>query len=195
MYNFLLNYRATPHTTTGVPPAELLFHRKIRIKLPHYSPTLDTHAMEHSARKNDLKQKIKNKNYTDTQTHATKSVIKVGNHVLVQQDKTNKFSTHFVPRPYLVTARQGCLLVLERNGKHLKQNVAHCKIIPNYNRREMIESDTDGEDIDDINYRVIQNRNTPPPGTCVRHYPRCNKQPPKYFHHQISKSNERFYQS
>ena len=45
LYNFLSNYRATPHTTTGLPPAELLFHRKIRIKLPHYSPTLDTHAM------------------------------------------------------------------------------------------------------------------------------------------------------
>ena len=131
LYNFLLNYRATPHTTTGLPPAELLFHRKIRIKLPHYSPTLDTHAMENSARTNDLIQKIKNKNYTDTRTHATKSVIKVGNHVLVQQDKTNKFSTRFDPRPYLVTARPGCLLVLEGNGKHLKRNVAHCKIIPN----------------------------------------------------------------
>ena len=87
--------------------------------------------------------------------------------VLVQQDKTNKFSTRFDPRPYLVTARQGCLLVLERNGKHLKRNVAHCKIIPNYNRREMIKSDINGEDIDDINDRVIQNRNTLPPGTCA----------------------------
>lgn len=34
IYTFLLNYRATPHTTTGFPPSELLFNRKIRTKLP-----------------------------------------------------------------------------------------------------------------------------------------------------------------
>ena len=34
IYSFLLNYRATPHTTTAFPPSELLFNRKIRTKLP-----------------------------------------------------------------------------------------------------------------------------------------------------------------
>ena len=33
LYKFLLNCRATPHTTTGFPPSELLFNRKIRTKL------------------------------------------------------------------------------------------------------------------------------------------------------------------
>ena len=27
-------YRSTPHSTTGVSPAELLFNRKLRTKLP-----------------------------------------------------------------------------------------------------------------------------------------------------------------
>ena len=31
---YLLMYRSTPHSTTGVSPAELLFNRKIRTKLP-----------------------------------------------------------------------------------------------------------------------------------------------------------------
>ncbi|CAB4034997.1 uncharacterized protein K02A2.6-like [Paramuricea clavata] len=31
---FLVNYRSTPHCTTGISPAELLFNRKIRNKLP-----------------------------------------------------------------------------------------------------------------------------------------------------------------
>ena len=31
---FLLAYRTTPHSTTGIAPAEMLFRRKIRTKLP-----------------------------------------------------------------------------------------------------------------------------------------------------------------
>ena len=34
LYKFLLNYRTTPHSTTGFAPAELLFNRKVRNKLP-----------------------------------------------------------------------------------------------------------------------------------------------------------------
>ncbi|KAL9968146.1 hypothetical protein ACROYT_G026481 [Oculina patagonica] len=34
MDNFLVMYRSTPHSTTGVSPAELLFGRRIRTKLP-----------------------------------------------------------------------------------------------------------------------------------------------------------------
>ena len=34
MYKFLRNYRATPHSTTGISPAQALYGRNIRIKLP-----------------------------------------------------------------------------------------------------------------------------------------------------------------
>ena len=34
LYNFLLNYRATPHTTTGRTQSELLLSRIIKTKLP-----------------------------------------------------------------------------------------------------------------------------------------------------------------
>ena len=34
LYKFLLNYRTTPHSTTGFSPAELLFNRKVYNKLP-----------------------------------------------------------------------------------------------------------------------------------------------------------------
>ena len=34
LYYFLLNYRATPHTTTERTPSELLFNRIIKTKLP-----------------------------------------------------------------------------------------------------------------------------------------------------------------
>ena len=31
---FLLQYRTAPHSTTGVPPSELLFNRTVKGKLP-----------------------------------------------------------------------------------------------------------------------------------------------------------------
>jgi len=34
LHTFLLAYKTTPHSTTGMALAEMLFRRKIRIKLP-----------------------------------------------------------------------------------------------------------------------------------------------------------------
>ena len=44
LYTYLLHYRATPHGTTGVSPAEMLFNRKLRTKLPqiHVEKESDT---------------------------------------------------------------------------------------------------------------------------------------------------------
>ncbi len=42
LYQFLFNYRATPHSTTGVSPAQLLFNRKIGTKLPEATVSNDT---------------------------------------------------------------------------------------------------------------------------------------------------------
>ena len=36
MNAYLLLYRSTPRSTTGVSPAELLFKRKLRTKLPEF---------------------------------------------------------------------------------------------------------------------------------------------------------------
>ena len=34
--NFLLNYRSTPHPSTGRSPAEIMFGRKLKTKIPTY---------------------------------------------------------------------------------------------------------------------------------------------------------------
>ena len=36
---YQLAYRSTPHTTTGVSPAELLYGRRIRSKMPEFEST------------------------------------------------------------------------------------------------------------------------------------------------------------
>ena len=40
MYNFVRNYRATPHSSTGRSPASLLFNRSMKTKLPEFWPEL-----------------------------------------------------------------------------------------------------------------------------------------------------------
>ena len=41
LFRFLLNYRATPHSTTGMAPARLLFNRNIVTKLPELDQDYD----------------------------------------------------------------------------------------------------------------------------------------------------------
>ncbi len=65
MYRFLRNFRATPHTTTRVPPATALFNRAIKTKLPEFNegqqePTLEA---------NDRNAKMKMKSYADAKAY------------------------------------------------------------------------------------------------------------------------------
>ena len=86
---FLLNYRSTPHASTKVSPAELLFNRPIKGKLPCLlKPVFSKKHRE--ARHNDMKAKLKMKEYQDAQSHAKPSPITVGDTVIVKQPKRNK---------------------------------------------------------------------------------------------------------
>ena len=38
LYTFFRNYRATPHSTTNVPPFDAMFQRSMKTKLPNVSP-------------------------------------------------------------------------------------------------------------------------------------------------------------
>jgi predicted kinase len=64
LYRFLRNYRATPHASTDKTPAELLFGRKMRIKLPEVSPTV----IDCDLRCKDATAKRKMKEYADDET-------------------------------------------------------------------------------------------------------------------------------
>ena len=45
LYNYPLHYRATPHSTTGRSPAELLFNCKLQTKLPQISTVKECQGM------------------------------------------------------------------------------------------------------------------------------------------------------
>ena len=103
LQHFLLNYHATSHCVTGVPPAELLFNLSIRTKLSELAATCDPVNKHNIARKNGNQRKLKAKEYNDTRKHAAELEIKISDFVLVKQEKKNKLTTRFDRTPYHVT--------------------------------------------------------------------------------------------
>ena len=57
IYGFLLNYRCTSYSNTGVASSELLFHCKPRMKIPHVSSKVDENVIDSSATANDKRNK------------------------------------------------------------------------------------------------------------------------------------------
>ena len=82
---FLLQYRTTPHCSTGVSPAELLFNRTVQGKLPILwkSNVLDKHQQ---ARDNERKRKEYNEGYANRKQRTKKSDVQVGDCVLVNKN-------------------------------------------------------------------------------------------------------------
>ena len=125
LYQFLLNYRATPHSTTGFTPSELLFNRKIRTKLPQMVIGSD----QSKVQQNDDQAKKKMKEYADANSKAKQADIRVGDTVLIRQRKENKWSTKFDPSPFRVVRRKGTMITVIRKGKYVSRNIVFFKKI------------------------------------------------------------------
>lgn len=124
---FLLNYRATPHSTTGISPAELLFNRAIKTKLPEFHSARPT-AGDETLRIRDSAAKDKMKSYADAKKGAQHSTIGEGDIVLVRQPKINKFSTTYSTETYRVLSKKGSMLdMVSSKGRRLARNTSHVK--------------------------------------------------------------------
>ena len=122
---YVTKYRSIDHTTTGKSPAELLFNRKMRGKLPelHADCRLDL-----ETRDRDAEVKAKTKTYADKAANAKPSDITVGDQVLVRQERKDKFSTPFNPTPYRVVSKTGNSVIVEASsGTQYSRNTSHVK--------------------------------------------------------------------
>lgn len=118
-------YRSIEHATTGKSPAELLFNRKTRGKLPDICESRTT-ALE--VRDKDAEQKGKAKLYADEQRRAQYSKVDIGDTVLIQQDKMDKFTTPFNATPHKVVSKTGNQVVVESpTGARYWRNTTHVK--------------------------------------------------------------------
>ncbi|KAK2578228.1 hypothetical protein KPH14_001387 [Odynerus spinipes] len=134
LLKFLLMYRSTPHSVTGVSPAELLFRRKLRTKLPDIE---ESSFVEMEVRERDAWRKEKGKQYYDKVHHVKENTVKPGDQVLVRGQKKNKLSTNFGSEKFTITGREGNTVTLESdNGKEYKRNVSHVQKIVDFDEEE-----------------------------------------------------------
>ena len=126
---FLLNYRSTPHSTTKVPPAEMLFNRQIRGKLPVLPTRMKVVDRHQEAGSNQEVKRKKSRDYANARRHAKQSSFQVGDTVLVKKPKANKLSTNFDPLPYKIIEIKGTKITASRNGHDIVRNVSFFKKI------------------------------------------------------------------
>ena len=113
LYQFLLTYRATPHSTTGFAPSELLFNRKIKTKRPQIS-TKRNSDIDQTVQKNDERAKER----MQIRDPEQESLIFELETLLIRQRKQNKWSTKFDPFPVVVVRRKGTMIMASSNGKY-----------------------------------------------------------------------------
>ena len=89
IYDFLLDYRSTPHYATRYSPAELLYQRNLK----NYVPTIDVTSSKvniNEAIRNNDRLNLKTKDYVDENRHSKFSTIKEGDKVLLKKHNQRK---------------------------------------------------------------------------------------------------------
>lgn len=128
LQTFLRHYRATPHSSTNVSPAELLFGRKIRTELPKLPPPRVENS---SLRKCDADAKLSMKENAERRRRSIHVAPEVGSLVLVRQQEKGKLIPPFNPTPYRIIAKKGTMLTAKSSDGHITtRNVSFFKTIP-----------------------------------------------------------------
>lgn len=113
-------YRTAPHSVTGVSPAELMYGRKLRTKLPQVEQ-LARSQLDEEVRDRDANVKYRSKLYTDEKRGARESDLEISETVLVKQKQTDQFSTPFCPTPYTLVEKNGQVAPLCRTTVYVTE--------------------------------------------------------------------------
>ena len=149
MYQFLRNYRATPHSSTGKAPATVLNGYPLRTKLPEFSMRKDPADIQAS----DQNAKSKMKFHAEKRRNIVESKLNVGDKILMRHmTKTGKLVSKFDPEPYEVVDRKGSMLIVQRGEERKARNAMHCK--PVLTNKQPLLFVNPHEMEDDANYSV-----------------------------------------
>ena len=136
----MLMYNATPHSSTGFAPSELMFGRKIRTRLP-CTRTTNNKSVD-LARENDQKAKEVQKRYKDAKPYVKEHNIQVGDQVLLKQKKT-KCHTAYDPEPFIVTEVNGHQVTADKHERALTRDAQKWKRIETRSRPDYAKEERD----------------------------------------------------
>ena len=127
IHKMLLNYRNTPHPSTGKSPSILMMNRKIRTKIPcHITPSKSV--IHEEARQMDKKTREKRKEVYDKKKRTQEKEIQSGDKVLLSQKKTTT-APPFDPKPFTVISVSGRQVKAQRGETVRVRNQAKFKLI------------------------------------------------------------------
>ena len=108
-----MNYRATPHSTTGKSPAKLLFGRKMNIMLPQVQIS-PAHSQDLIG--TDFMAKSKMKTYAGKRTHAKSHSIKIDDTVLLKVKWEGTLMLPCKPISYKVIAVKAFIIAAKQEN-------------------------------------------------------------------------------
>ena len=162
----LRNYRATPHSTTRVPPATAFFGRPLKTKLPEMSKTTPNPDILES----DRVAKAKMKAYADRKCYVRPSPLEKGDTVYVKRDTTKKkkSDTPYRLEPHTIISKKGSMVTAsDSDGKNVTRNSSFFKQAPSEIPEEEDPVEEDEEEAIDI-----------PEKSAERRYPQRNRSRP-----------------
>lgn len=127
---YLLMYRSSPHSTTRRTPAEMLFGRNIRDRIPGIHQPME---VDEETADRDKREKEKGKVYADKRRGAKPNQIEEGDSVLVKRPtRQNKLVSNFDPEVFKVVKRSGgdTIVESEDSGRKYRRHVSHLQQVP-----------------------------------------------------------------
>jgi hypothetical protein len=158
----LLNYRNTPHPSTGKSPSELIMNRRLKTKVPARLATSDTR-MHQEAKVKDKAMRLDRKEVYDKKHRVKEQTIKMGDKVLIKQQKTT-VKPPFDPKPYSVTEVKGTQVTAVRGNQKKVRSKEKVKLLQDRPRHlqgkvaglsfDSVEEEEDDED-EQVSKRTI----------------------------------------
>ena len=145
LQNFLFTYRNTPHCTTNLAPATVMFQRDTSFTIPSLKSRFENY--NQTAREKQKEAKAKRKEYYDQRNNAVDHNIEIGDTVIVKQPKQNKLSPTYEPKQYHVTAKNhNMITATDPFDQHTKtRNVSHFHPIPPIKFEHQLSDDDETE--------------------------------------------------
>ena len=123
----LTNYRATPHSSTGIAPGDMLFRDGYKADYPHVSDTTEVQVRD--AIKRDQEQREKRCEVKNQSKYRQEQPLSAGDTVITRNNsRSTKFEPIFDPNPCTVeTTEPGGAICLTAEGSMRRRHIDDIK--------------------------------------------------------------------